>query len=64
MHEEEKSYKCHFCSDCFAINGNLKAHIESVHEKRKPFKCDICEFHFTTKSTLKRHVASNHSEGH
>jgi len=54
-HTQEKTYKCHICTQAFCDASTLKKHLR-VHSGEKPYACSICDKRFTQSGNLKRHV--------
>ena len=62
VHEAKKSFKCNICGHDFALEKNLKSHIDAVHLKLKSFDCKICKKSFAKKHNMEDHISSVHEE--
>ena len=58
----KKPYKCTYCDVCFARDGSLKMHVNTVHEKKKSNVCENCGASFSRKSHLTRHIDAIHEK--
>lgn len=60
--QEEKRYKCDFCSSMFADQESVKSHQIIKHNQRlkKWFDCKICHQSFKTREGLRRHIKAIH----
>ncbi|CAL4112259.1 unnamed protein product [Meganyctiphanes norvegica] len=65
-YNEEKTYRCNYCEDCFSNKENLLHHLKIHTEetpyqyiqqitKEKPYQCSLCGKHFTQKCSLLTH---------
>ena len=50
-----ETFECELCSKHFAVELNLKKHLEMVHVQIRAYKCDQCEKTFKTAKHLARH---------
>ncbi|XP_070552764.1 uncharacterized protein [Ptychodera flava] len=60
-HNNEKPFKCRFCSKGFVSTNFLLAH-ERIHTGEKPYKCQICKLAFAKDAQLISHVRTHTGE--
>ena len=62
MSNNEKSYKCSFCSQETALLTSMKRHIETKHlPSTTSFDCRNCEYKTKLKFMLKKHYMNKHA---
>ncbi|XP_038079004.1 zinc finger protein Pegasus-like [Patiria miniata] len=61
-HNQEKPFKCHYCSYSSESRSNCKVHEQRMHTLQRPHKCHYCTYSCVQSTTLRQHIQIKHRD--